>query len=473
VSESRAPVGPLRTITGRYSAALIALLALVTTCSGLTLYWSLTGDIHDELHQRAELVATALSESAYYDLLHGDKGAAQRSMQRVVTAGTGVVQIVLLDPRREPLLVYGEIPSGRQSQTVEIATLAPKGIGESDGPSKPTGYVRLVVTSEALVAEKLNRLGRGVTALAAVGASLGVFGVWLIRRLSQPLRHVSEAMQLAVDSQFDFSTAPQLAGGEIGEMQTAVRALAERLDTLKQQQAEHIDTRTRDLQVAVSAAARSNEEKQRLLAYGNQVVEEERKRIAGAIHDTLGASLVAVRFRAEGIAAKAAAVGQPEIETMADRIVDTVQELHESTRSIVRMLRPELLEMLGLTGAVREMLRRFNEANKDCTFELRLVGDKVEPPGPIAIVAYRVVQEAMTNIVKHAGATHVLVAMGPAEPPRQIRIVVTDNGRGIDHGHASTGSGLGLIGMRERVAASGGIQSITSDASGTTITVAL
>jgi two-component system sensor histidine kinase UhpB len=76
--------------------------------------------------------------------------------------------------------------------------------------------------------------------------------------------------------------------------------------------------------------------------------------------------------------------------------------LYNSGRALVRRLRPEVLDMLGLDGAVEEMVRHYDSARSGCRFHLQAHGDFSHMEGSVAISAYRIVQEAMSNIVKHA-----------------------------------------------------------------------
>ena len=137
----------------------------------------------------------------------------------------------------------------------------------------------------------------------------------------------------------------------------------------------------------------------------------------------------------------------------------------------MRRLRPEVLDMLGLHGAVEEMLRHYDRES-GCRFTFHSEGDFSQLGNELAISAYRIVQEALSNVIKHAGATHAQVALSLSEVDHTLTIEVADNGAGFDVGTSS--AGIGIIGMRERVHALGGsIAFESSDTDGTVVSITL
>ncbi|MES2048483.1 MAG: ATP-binding protein, partial [Pseudomonadota bacterium] len=134
--------------------------------------------------------------------------------------------------------------------------------------------------------------------------------------------------------------------------------------------------------------------------------------------------------------------------------------------------RPEVLDMLGLQGAIEEMLRYFNTEPSTCRFELKAAGDFSRLENELAISAYRIIQEALSNVVKHAGATQVDISIAIHQEENQLGIDINDNGRGFDTDALS--SGIGITGMRERVYAFDGTFKLTSTAgSGTRLAITL
>jgi two-component system sensor histidine kinase UhpB len=153
-------------------------------------------------------------------------------------------------------------------------------------------------------------------------------------------------------------------------------------------------------------------------------------------------------------------------------ILEQVNALQQLTRRILDKLRPVGLAELGLREALGALLRLWNESHPDVTIETT-ISDKLRDTGETAeLTIYRVVQEALTNVFRHADATKVDVCIAPAEQQgvqgkRDYALVrVRDNGRGLQPDQKF---GLGLIGMRERLLALGGTLSVASGDGGVTI----
>jgi two-component system sensor histidine kinase UhpB len=171
--------------------------------------------------------------------------------------------------------------------------------------------------------------------------------------------------------------------------------------------------------------------------------------------------------------ARAQASGDAEGVHDARRIADTADSLYSTTRHIVKGLRPEVIDTLGLSGAVEDLVRSFDKAQARCQFDCRAAADLPDVRGEQAMPAYRVIQEALTNVLKHSGATRASVALAVSTERDRLHIVIADNGHGFD-AQVPHQTGLGLIGMRERVEAVGGDITITSSPQeGTSICVTL
>lgn len=136
---------------------------------------------------------------------------------------------------------------------------------------------------------------------------------------------------------------------------------------------------------------------------------------------------------------------------------------------MMHRLRPALLDDLGLTAALQELLRQCGSHHPELTVEATL--DPLPPlPHEVELAAYRIVQEALTNIVKHAEANRIELVLRTLD--REFELRIRDDGRGIER--SANGRGYGLIGMRERALAAGGeFHLTTGPGMGTTIHVSL
>ena len=191
--------------------------------------------------------------------------------------------------------------------------------------------------------------------------------------------------------------------------------------------------------------------------------EEERKRIAGEIHDVLGSCLGAIKFKVEDVIQQ---VGEKDPATLTESlkiIIPVVQESIEECRRLQMDLRPSMLDDLGLLPALSWFCRRFQTIYSGIWIEQENGIDEAEIPNALKIVIYRVTQEGLNNIAKHSKADRVHLSLQKRDG--RMELVLQDNGRGFDLERAvpeNTGQGLGLASMKERVELSGGSFSIES-----------
>jgi len=198
--------------------------------------------------------------------------------------------------------------------------------------------------------------------------------------------------------------------------------------------------------------------------------ESERKRIAAELHDSLGQNLLIVKNRAQ--LGQIAAQDAPEFLEQFEWIVASAAQSIEEVRSIAQNLRPYHLDRLGLTKALEVMIEKV-AATTQIRFVMELTPlddlfDKDE-----AITLYRVVQESLNNIVKHAQASEARVSV--ERYTDSVTLTIQDNGRGFAPSEAATKpSGFGLVGMTERVQMLGGaLQMDSGEGRGTTVTIRL
>lgn len=231
-----------------------------------------------------------------------------------------------------------------------------------------------------------------------------------------------------------------------------------------------IEARTQTLNESYLTARKAEDSNRRLLFLTQESLEKERSRIAIELHDSVNASLIGMRLRAEAISHKAAARGASDLAALAEGIIAGASELYDATRKIVEELRPELLESLGFFGAIQEAARRVQDSSP--TYVITVQGHEIEGLSESqSIAGFRMVQEALSNIVKHAEATHVSVLVEPADAPWFVRLTVADDGVGIEATERPVNDKhFGLAGMRERVEAVGGFFSVSSSSSGTIVT---
>jgi two-component system sensor histidine kinase UhpB len=173
--------------------------------------------------------------------------------------------------------------------------------------------------------------------------------------------------------------------------------------------------------------------------------EAERLRIARELHDEVGQTLTAVALRAEHASARAG-----ENEPYLAELAAIVQDSLEDVRRISRELRPEALDDLGLVNALIALCSRVTEQS-GLRIRRLLEAPAVELPPEVELAIYRIAQEALTNVMRHSGATEVDLSL--VRENGDLLLSIKDNGRGLP---AQVLEGGGLAGMRERAMLIGG-----------------
>ncbi len=201
--------------------------------------------------------------------------------------------------------------------------------------------------------------------------------------------------------------------------------------------------------------------------------EDEKQRLARDLHDDFGQILTALQF---GVATLKESCLIPDSQVKgcaqrADKLTEMIAELGDQVRSLTLDLRPAVLDDLGLQSAI-QILVDGDWGELEITFEEQGVSRRFAPEIELSI--FRICQEALNNILKHAHATHAEICLTHSEATLCLR--VSDNGRGfvVDDFKSSKDRrrGFGLLGLRERVASLGGdLQLISTPGQGTTIQV--
>ena len=176
--------------------------------------------------------------------------------------------------------------------------------------------------------------------------------------------------------------------------------------------------------------------------------EAERLRIARGLHDEVGQVLTGVLLELDFLASAAGDDRRRGVEDTKQAVRHALEEV----RRIARELRPEMLEQLGLTSALTELSRRFAEQS-GVAVERRFAEDLPPLSAEAELAVYRVAQESLTNVARHAQASQVDLALEPG--PGSVVLRVVDDGRGMAETIATNGHG-GLRGMRERALLAGG-----------------
>ncbi|MGY4430065.1 two-component system sensor histidine kinase UhpB [Bradyrhizobium sp. F1.13.1] len=215
------------------------------------------------------------------------------------------------------------------------------------------------------------------------------------------------------------------------------------------------------------------EDKRRLAERTVSLQDVERKEIARELHDEFGPYLFSLRAHASALAKQAdgRAPNADAVRKHGSAMLEQINALQQFNRRVLERLRPVGLAELGLRRALESLSRLWRESHPDVAIET-VISPALGVTGETAdLTIYRIVQEALTNVFRHAGATSVNVVIEPVAQAASdgrsgARVRISDNGRGMEPGQKL---GFGLVGMRERILALGGTLNVVSGDGGLTV----
>jgi signal transduction histidine kinase len=252
----------------------------------------------------------------------------------------------------------------------------------------------------------------------------------------------------------DYITKPFQAEEVLARVKTQLE-----LGKLRRNLEEMVNLRTRQLEEeivermqATQELLESRQKLQELSWHMEEVREEERKHIARELHDELGQVLTAQRIDLMQLASQCDMPAQ-ELQKKLHAIVSMLDQVADTARSISENLRPGMLDMLGLAAAIKHHVEKFIAATQ---LRCKLIMNREEfdiDPG-IATAVFRILQESLTNVARHAQARDIEVRL--AELNDELILIVQDDGCGIAESPPGRRRGFGLLGMQERVNLLGG-----------------
>jgi PAS domain S-box-containing protein len=208
----------------------------------------------------------------------------------------------------------------------------------------------------------------------------------------------------------------------------------------------------------------SQEELRHLSAQLLEAQEKERKRVARELHDGLGQTLSAMKFRIENTIGELDAERLAETADALTNLVSMAQRAVEEVRRISKNLWPSILEDLGLLPTISWFCREFGEMHPDLRIEREMAVQEDSVPDALKITVYRVLQEAMNNVARHSRATELSLSL--KEEDGRLHLTIRDNGVGFDTAPGAPQEGLdrglGLASMKERTELSSGRFAIES-----------
>jgi len=198
--------------------------------------------------------------------------------------------------------------------------------------------------------------------------------------------------------------------------------------------------------------------------------EREQRFIAQELHDSIGSGLTAIKFALEAKIVSMEEDSPPAGEISVEKILSMVQDAIEETRRISAKLRPSILDDLGLVQTIRWMCRNFQTLHPKIHLRQNIGIEESEVPESLKTVIYRILQEALNNVVRHSNADAVDLSVTKAD--ERLELEVRDNGRGFDNkdvfSEVRPNGGMGIEGMQDRAEFTDGTFEIVSRKGGGT-----
>lgn len=255
--------------------------------------------------------------------------------------------------------------------------------------------------------------------------------------------------------------------------ETALQQAHDELETRVRERTAQLTLTLNSLEREVAERARAEEQLRQLSVRLMTLQDEERRRIARDLHDTTGQTLAAMKMTTALIQQT---VAGPDMRELLEDLSALTDEAIQEIRTTSYLLHPPLLDEAGIASAVKWFVEGFSKRS-GIPVQCEIAEDMQRPPRNHELVLFRVLQESLTNVHRHSHASATKIRLNVSAD--HFILEITDNGTGIpqecierwhDAGH---GTGVGLLGMTERVHELGGRLEIRSGADGTTVTASL
>ena len=425
---------------------------------------SVSNTLHQALEERARSLAMSLAASLEHPLSTGDLFSVREKLQRMKRDFPEVRYVVVQDASGgvagdtfeggvpEDLL----LPSAPSDVTAaEFQVLASRE-GEIFDVVQPilegrAGTLRIGLTNR-LMAERLAAITRSVLWTLALCVTIGVgLALLLTHILTRPIYHLVQAANRI--RQGNFGTRSRVfSSDEIGRLAAAFNQMSEGLQRYRKQVEDKEASRLSLIEKIVYTQ------------------EEERKTISRELHDQLGQSLLALLLTVQSLREDE---DNGAVEGSCRACEGRIRHLIEEVRRLAWGMRPSILDDYGLDFALaRHTEEVSNHSNLTIDYQYSRSPGLGRLPGRIEVTLYRIAQEAITNIVRHAQATRASAVV--LQRRDEVTLLIEDDGLGFDVDTVvDNGSGgLGLTGMKERAALTGGTCAVESKPKqGTTVRV--
>jgi len=431
---------------------------------GLTyqVHHALTRIMEKELLARGVSIGRDLAARSTDPILVNDLYALNQLLLETQKNNSDVRYAFVLDPDGEVLAhtFGGGFPPG----LIELNRVEPEGYQNTVSIETPEGLVwdvavpvfdgRAGIARVGISTQSVQRVLLDLTShvllttVAVLGLSL-LAATFLTFILTRPILELVEAARAV--GQGDFSRrVRRWANDEIGDLAEAFNQMAIELERADEVRRERELLRRQLLERVIDAQ------------------EEERRRIARELHDSTSQNLTSLMV---GLRSLEDACEVPQVHCQTQELRQVVGQVLEDVHNLAVELRPAVLDDLGLSAALERLAQEWQKRHRiQADVVVHLGGERL--PNPMETALYRIVQEALTNVARHAQARQVSVLIDRRQ--KEIVAVIEDDGRGFDLERVHRDGHLGLLGIRERAELLGGSLTIeTGTGEGTSLFIRL
>jgi signal transduction histidine kinase len=476
------------------------LIIFIVVVTGLITTMRERETLENELRKRGIALVNDLAKFSARPILGNDLATLRRFVNHSINQDY-VRYVIILDPKGR-VIMHNDLGEVGKFYHDSISKLA---INSQDSGYAPVPFVdqrgerycnifapiivsevrlgTIIIGYSCMAAEKeISHAQHQIFLIGLITVILGGGIAYLLSAyISTPIRKITDAMENVSTGDLDpvlsikrndeigtlaksFNTMAEDLGRHRKHLEILVEARTAELRKANEKLQQEISERTR----AEAELKRSQEQLRDLASHLQFIREEERTQIAREIHDELGQALTALKMDVHWLNHKLPE-DQPlltsKIKSMS-RLIDTTVQ---SVRRISSELRPKLLDDLGLSAAMEWQANEFM-SRAGITCDISSEPEDIILDQARSTAFFRIFQETLTNIARHAYATHVEVML--QEFPEAVELIVRDNGQGITESQIANAKSLGIIGMRERVHSLGGDLKITGVPNkGTTVAV--
>ena len=428
-------------------AMALSIIILLSFAIGLIVWDSLGDIVSQQLQKRGIEIAThaALAGSNY--ILMEDLYNLYELAAQTVASSEDVRYLVIVDSNKRllahtfqegiPLGLLDDMPSLAQ-QTITVFRSNEGIIHDIVVPIEngAIGYVRVGMTEDSARSSINRHMTKGLLTVLAICA----LAVFLSSRISaiitEPIRRLAKVSESITRGNFDVRAAIS-DSGEVGKLAATFNEMAASLINANAEK-----------ELLLSELRAKEQLRDTLIAKLMTAQEDERKRISRELHDETGQALTSLMLTMRVLAEDAPNQEQKEALLLGR---DVAANILREVRELAIELRPPALDDLGLVAAIERYSEKFADRH-GLAIEVKLSGRQTDVEGQAAVALYRIVQESLNNVVKHAGASRVSITI--VFLPDRIIVTIADNGKGIaesDLIRAQQENRLGLYGMQERI----------------------